>query len=112
MVESPSFNERVYAFVRDVPMGYVTTYGAVARELGQPRGARQVGWALAALTDQEVPAHRVVNAEGALSGGWAFGAPEVQRALLEEEGIRFDDRARIKLADHLWRGAAVRTGGQ
>jgi methylated-DNA-protein-cysteine methyltransferase-like protein len=52
-----------------------------------------------------------VNAEGALSGGWAFGSPEVQRALLEEEGIRFDERARVKLGHYLWRGGVTAIGG-
>jgi methylated-DNA-protein-cysteine methyltransferase-like protein len=111
MVADRSFNEQVYELVKQVPSGLVTTYGAVARELGLPRAARQVGWAMAALRPgHDVPAHRVVNAEGALSGGWAFGAPEVQRALLEEEGIRFDDRGRVKLADHLWPGGKLSGG--
>ncbi len=53
MAAEPSFNQQVYGVVKLVPAGKVTTYGAIARELGHPRGARQVGWALAALTDQE-----------------------------------------------------------
>jgi len=99
-----SFPAQVYDVVRAVPAGRVTTYGAVARALGAAGRAREVGWALAALRgdDHDVPAHRVVNARGALSGGWAFGAPEVQRALLEAEGVAFDDRACVRLDRHLW----------
>jgi methylated-DNA-protein-cysteine methyltransferase related protein len=88
-----------------VPPGHVTTYGAIAWALGMPHGARQVGWALAALSDQhehDVPAHRVVNRVGALSGGWAFGAPEVQRLRLEDEGVRFDADGRVRLERFFW----------
>lgn len=98
-----SFYARVYQLVRAVPAGHVTTYGAIARALGAASRAREVGWALAALPDEhDVPAHRVVNARGALSGGWAFGSPDVQRALLEVEGIRFDKDGCVRLDRHLW----------
>ncbi len=97
------FFAQVYAVVRAVPVGRVTTYGAVARALDAPARAREVGWALAALPEgHDVPAHRVVNAAGALSGGWAFGHPDVQRALLEEEGVLFDACGRVDLGRHLW----------
>ncbi len=103
MATGTQFFEQVYLVVRAVPAGRVTTYGAIARALGAPRRAREVGWALASLPDDaDVPAHRVVNAEGALSGGWAFGAPEVQRALLEAEGVQFDPRGRVPLDRFLW----------
>jgi methylated-DNA-protein-cysteine methyltransferase related protein len=101
-----TFYADVYRLVRAVPRGRVTTYGALARALGMPHGARQVGWALAALRGRyastRVPAHRVVNAHGALSGGWAFGTPEVQRALLERDGVRFDASGRVPLDRYLW----------
>jgi methylated-DNA-protein-cysteine methyltransferase-like protein len=100
------FYQRVYALVRLVPPGRVTTYGTIASALGAPHWARQVGWALAALPDgHDVPAHRVVNAAGALSGGWAFGAPEVQRLRLEDEGVRFDTSGRVRLERYLWEPA-------
>ena len=104
------FYARVYALVLLVPPGRVTTYGSIARALGLPHGARQVGWALAALPDEhDVPAHRVVNAVGALSGGWAFGAPEVQRGLLEDEGVQFEAafEHRVRLDEHLWEPLAI-----
>ena len=101
-----TFYARVYDLVRQVPPGKVTTYGTLALALGRPHWARQVGWALAALptlnVGEPVPAHRVVNAQGALSGGWAFGAPEVQRGLLEEEGVEFDAQERVLLDRYLW----------
>ena len=96
------FDEQVYALVRSVPVGRVTTYGAIARALGQPSRAREVGWALYALeSGHDVPAHRVVNAQGALSGAWAF-APPGQQALLEVEGVRLDARGRVPLDQFGW----------
>lgn len=99
-----SFNHLVYDIVRQVPSGRVTTYGAVAEALGDPRKAREVGWALNANpTDDRCPAHRVVNREGRLSGGWAFGSPDIQRDLLEAEGVTFLPDGRVDLERHLWK---------
>ena len=96
-----AFEEQVYEVVRSVPPGRVTTYGTIARVVGYVRAARRVGWAMHHCPD-DVPAHRVVNAEGRLSGGWAFGAPEIQRALLEAEGVRFVGAERCDLEAHRW----------
>ena len=96
-----TFAEEVYAVVRSVPPGRVTTYGTIARLLGRVRGARQVGWAMHNCPD-DVPAHRVVGAGGVLSGGWAFGHPSVQRSLLEDEGVQFVGPERCDIARHLW----------
>lgn len=101
-----SFAEEVYAVVRSVPPGRVTTYGTISRLLGRVRGARQVGWAMHNCPD-DVPAHRVVGAGGYLSGGWAFGHPSVQRALLEDEGVHFTGPERCDLRAHLWPDDAV-----
>ncbi len=102
------FNQRVYEIVARIPTGMVTSYGAVAAALGDPRKAREVGWALAAMPKEvTAPAHRVINREGALSGGWAFGSPEIQRGLLEEEGVAFLSDGRVDMAKHLWRPDAV-----
>jgi methylated-DNA-protein-cysteine methyltransferase-like protein len=94
----------VYAIVARVPRGRVITYGAIAHVLGDPRKARQVGWAMAATPDQKpkIPAHRVVNARGELSGGPAFGGYAVQRALLEAEGVLFRPDGRLDLDQYLW----------
>ncbi len=99
----PSFNQQVYAVVALVPYGMVTTYGLIAAALGDPRKAREVGWALASMPREvDAPAHRVVNRVGDLSGGWAFGGPEVQRALLEDEGVTFTADGRVDMRRHLW----------
>jgi methylated-DNA-protein-cysteine methyltransferase related protein len=89
----------VYQLVRTIPRGKVTTYGAIAQALGMPHGARQIGWAMA-VCDDSVPAHRVVNASGSLSGH--RGGVELRRALLEEEGVEFDAAGRIPLSRYFW----------
>jgi methylated-DNA-protein-cysteine methyltransferase-like protein len=96
-----TFADEVYDLVRSVPEGRVTTYGTLARLLGRPRSARMVGWAMHHCPD-DVPAHRVVNHSGTLSGGWAFGHPSVQRALLEDEGVAFVAEERCDLRRHGW----------
>lgn len=88
-VVTAGFHERVFEVVRTVPAGKVTTYGDVAAALGSPRVARHVGWALAALKDDDVPWHRVINAKGEISGRGDLGRADLQRSLLEEEGIEF-----------------------
>jgi O-6-methylguanine DNA methyltransferase len=100
------FPQRVYALVRRVPRGRVITYGAIARLLGNPRAARQVGWAMAATPQAtkspRIPAHRVINARGELSGRHAFGAEDIQRRRLEAEGVEFDAEGRVELDRYLW----------
>ncbi len=98
------FPARVYAIVRQVPPGAVITYGTIARLLGDPRKARQVGWAMAATpsASRPIPAHRVINARGELSGGEAFGGYCVQRKRLEAEGVVFDEDGRVDLERYLW----------
>jgi methylated-DNA-protein-cysteine methyltransferase related protein len=99
-----SFPERVYAIVLEVPRGWVITYGAIARLLGDPRKARQVGWAMAATPERRprIPAHRVIRASGELPGGQACGGYAAQRARLESEGVQFHDNGRVDLDEHLW----------
>jgi methylated-DNA-protein-cysteine methyltransferase-like protein len=99
-----SLAAQVYALVARVPRGRVITYGAIARVLGDPRQARQVGWAMAAAprAGARLPAHRVINARGELSGGNAFGGYAVQRARLEREGIAFEPDGRVDLDRYLW----------
>jgi len=95
------FFRRVYALVREIPRGRVATYGQVASMLGVPRGARAVGWALRALPGDEagrVPWHRVVGAGGRISPRPGPG-PQVQRRLLEGEGVTFGS-GRVDLARH------------
>jgi methylated-DNA-protein-cysteine methyltransferase-like protein len=97
------FYRQVYALVRTIPVGKVTTYGTIALALGAPGHARQVGSALAAFhQEQDLPAHRVVNRSGVLTGAHAFGPPGTMRALLEAEGVTFTEDGRVRLATHLW----------
>lgn len=102
MKASPK-HDRIYAAVMAVPAGRVATYGQIARVAGLPGRARLVGFALRMLPeDTAVPWHRVVNAQGAISGR---GRPEnehEQRLLLEYEGVEFDVRDRVELARFQW----------
>ncbi len=100
-MEKKAFQRAVYALVRQVPPGYVTTYGDVAAALGMPRRARHVGWALSALRDDETPWHRVINARGRISLRGDLGRGELQRARLEAEGVRFQED-RVDLRVYRW----------
>jgi methylated-DNA-protein-cysteine methyltransferase-like protein len=83
-----NFFERVYAIARQIPYGKVTSYGAIAKALGTARSARMVGWAMNACHNREdVPAHRVVNREGLLTGKHHFEGTNLMQQLLESEGI-------------------------
>jgi methylated-DNA-protein-cysteine methyltransferase related protein len=98
-----SFVERVYDVVRLIPSGRVTTYGRIARYLGAARSARMVGCALHNSPDDVSDrAHRVVNRNGELTGGWSWGHPSIMRGLLEDEGVTFRDEYQVDLAAHLW----------
>lgn len=99
--------ERIYAVVRRIPHGRVATYGQVARLAGLGRHARQVGYALSALTTgSRVPWHRVINARGEVSRRARPGAELSQRMLLEREGHRFDPRGRLRLGKVQWKPRA------
>lgn len=84
-----SFFDRVYEVARQVPFGRVTTYGAIAAFLGSRMSARMVGWAMnkCHVHPYPVPAHRVVNRQGLLTGKHHFGGPDLMQQLLEGEGI-------------------------
>jgi len=94
---NPGTNEdffvRVYQVVREIPCGRVTTYGAIARYIGSPQSARMVGWAMNSSHSQKefVPAHRVINRNGMLSGKHHFGGPRIMQELLESEGLKIED---------------------
>lgn len=107
LVENPSdpigFAERVYAVVEAIPVGRVTTFGLIARALGSPRSARIVGGALMHTPeDRHIPAHRVVNRIGFLSGGWHFGHPDIMRDRLLAEGVPFKDEYTVDLVKVIW----------
>jgi len=86
-----NFFQNVYAVVIQIPEGRVTSYGAIAKYLGSPRSARMVGWALNKVNTYEVPAHRVVNKQGLLTGKYYFDGTTLMQQLLENEGIRLVD---------------------
>jgi methylated-DNA-protein-cysteine methyltransferase-like protein len=97
--------ERIYAVVRRIPRGCVATYGTVAALAGNPRWARVVGYALHANPDPEgIPCYRVVNREGRTSPAFAFGGEDVQRQLLEADGVSFLANGNVDLAEHAWCG--------
>ncbi|UII28802.1 MGMT family protein [Fulvivirga maritima] len=94
MADKGSFFEDVYDVVRLIPEGRVTSYGAIAHYLGAVKSARMVGWAMnAAHGLDDVPAHRVVNRKGMLSGKAHFDPPEKMQQALEEEGVKVKDDA-------------------
>lgn len=98
-----NFFERVYAIVRQIPEGKVTSYGAIARALGTARSSRMVGWAMNASHDRiSVPAHRVVNRKGLLSGKHHFDGTNLMQQLLENEGIKIVDNQIVDFEKHFW----------
>jgi methylated-DNA-protein-cysteine methyltransferase-like protein len=100
-----SFFEQVHQVVRLIPPGRVATYGQIARLLGQPRAARTVGWALRSTPEgDEIPWQRVINARGSISYGARSPGADLQRALLEAEGVVFDEQGRIDLKAYGWTG--------
>jgi methylated-DNA-protein-cysteine methyltransferase-like protein len=99
-----SFFEEVYRVVDMIPSGRVATYGQIAAYLGNPRAARTVGWALSSLPERmDVPWHRVINSLGRISGPARGRRASEQRAMLEEEGITFDNSGRIDLGKYGWK---------
>ena len=96
---------RIYAVVRAIPRGKVATYGQVARLAGNPRLSRVVGYALHVNPDPEgIPCYRVVDRMGRTSKAFAFGGSDVQRALLEADGVQFLPDGRVDLAACQWDG--------
>ena len=102
-MNSDSIFELIYDVVKQVPEGRVVTYGQVARLVGRPRNARQVGYALAALKgESDVPWHRVINAKGEISARAHPDYEDYQRVLLEDEGVEFGLHGRVLLSKYQW----------
>jgi methylated-DNA-protein-cysteine methyltransferase-like protein len=98
-----SFFERVYSIVRQIPYGKVTSYGAIAKALGAARSARMVGWAMNASHSLEnVPAHRVVNRKGLLTGKHHFEGTQLMQQLLESEGIKIQNNQIVNFEKYYW----------
>ena len=88
MADNTSFFQKVYHVVRQIPYGKVTSYGAIAKVLGSPQSSRMVGWAMNASHNlEDVPAHRVVNRSGLLTGKMHFDGTNLMQQLLENEGV-------------------------
>jgi methylated-DNA-protein-cysteine methyltransferase-like protein len=102
MSDSNFFND-VYDVVRLIPQGRVTTYGAIAKYLGAARSSRMVGWAMNASHSQpDIPAHRVVNRQGMLTGKMMFAYPMQMQELLESEGVRVVNDKVVEFERVLW----------
>lgn len=99
-----SFFKKVYSIVSQIPYGRVTTYGLIAQKIGSPQAARMVGWAMNASHTQtpEIPAHRVVNRQGLLTGKAHFATPTLMQKRLEEEGITIKNNQIVHFEKHLW----------
>jgi methylated-DNA-protein-cysteine methyltransferase-like protein len=98
-----NFFERVYEIVRQIPEGKVTSYGAIAKALGAARSARMVGWAMNASHNlEDVPAHRVVNRIGMLSGKHHFEGTNLMQQLLESEGIQVVNNQIVDFEKYFW----------
>lgn len=98
-----SFYQKVYAIVAQIPFGKVTTYGAIAKKLGAPQAARMVGYALNSSKNIEnIPAHRVVNRKGLLTGKMHFMGTNLMQQLLESEGIIIKNNQIQDLDQYFW----------
>ncbi|MEM7296853.1 MAG: MGMT family protein [Bacteroidota bacterium] len=102
-MDKESFFQDVYEVAKLIPKGRVTSYGAIAKYLGVARSARVVGWAMnGAVVRYDVPAHRVVNRIGVLTGKSHFSTPTLMKELLEAEGIKVKKDQIIDFDKHFW----------
>ncbi|MBF0693815.1 MAG: MGMT family protein [Flavobacterium sp.] len=98
-----NFFERVYHIARQIPYGKVTSYGAIAKVIGSPQSARMVGYAMnASHLQSDIPAHRVVNRNGLLTGKHHFDGTNLMQQLLESEGISVKDNKIVDFQSHFW----------
>ncbi|MBI9034984.1 MAG: MGMT family protein [Bacteroidales bacterium] len=104
MVDKDNFFSKVHAIAMQIPYGKVTSYGAIAKHLGMPRSARMVGWAMNGSHKHSppIPAHRVVNRKGLLTGKQHFGGSDIMCQLLKNEGIEIKDNQIINLEKYFW----------
>ena len=103
MGEDKNFFKKVYEVVKHIPKGKVASYGQIARLLGNPRASRAVGYALHANPyPGVVPCHRVVNRVGRLAPGFAFGGEDIQKEMLEAEGVAVDSEYLVDMNKYGW----------
>ena len=102
-MQDKGFFEKVYEVTRSIPFGRVSTYGAIARYLGTAGSARMVGWALnASHVDSSIPAHRVVNRLGQLTGKHHFQGSDLMQQLLESENVKVMDNRVVDFKEKFW----------
>ncbi|MDF0707259.1 MGMT family protein [Flagellimonas okinawensis] len=101
-----SFFDKVYEVARLIPYGRVTSYGAIAKYLGAARSARMVGWAMNNSHTKDVPAHRVVNRVGVLTGKHHFDGSNIMQQLLENEGVPVKDNQIVDFQKYFWNPAS------
>lgn len=103
METSSNFFEKVYQVVQHIPYGKVTSYGAIAKYLGAAKSARMVGWAMnASHGNANIPAHRVVNRNGLLTGKHHFQGTNLMQQLLENEGVKIKNNQIINFSEVFW----------
>ena len=101
--ESLNFFEKAHIVARKIPYGKVTSYGAIAKYLGAAKSARMVGWAMNKTNgDETIPAHRVVNSKGLLTGKFHFDGTNLMQQLLESEGIIIKDNKIMNFDEVFW----------
>ena len=101
--ENQNFFQKVYQISKQIPFGRVTSYGAIAKYLGAARSARMVGWAMnGAGAIEGVPAHRVVNRKGLLTGKHHFDGTNLMQQLLESEGLEIKDNQIVNFEEYFW----------
>ena len=104
MAKNDNFFEKVYQVTRNIPYGKVTTYGAIAKAVGSAKSARMVGYAMNhAANLKDVPAHRVVNRNGVLTGKHHFSGTNLMQQLLESEGIEVRNNTVQNFEKHFWK---------
>lgn len=109
--ETKDFFLQVYEIVKLIPSGRITSYGSIANILGTPKSSRIVGWAMnASHKYPDVPAHRVVNRIGLLTGKMHFGSPDLMQKLLEKEGVVIKNDRVVDFEKHFWNPAELLEG--
>ena len=101
-MSTSDFYQKVYEVARCIPEGRVTSYGAIANYLGRRGGARMVGYAMNSSHDKDVPAHRVVNRQGLLTGKHHFSGIHLMQQLLENEGVEVVDDQVLDFEKRFW----------
>lgn len=97
------FYKRVELVCKQVPYGKVATYGQIALLCGKPKNSRQVGYALnKRVSGEDIPAHRIVNSKGFLSGSGAFEHVDLQKMLLRDEGVEVSRESKVDLNKYMW----------